>query len=212
MRRKRRPLGGIAALGLATWLGLAGARAAWAHCDTMDGPVVTTARAALAKGDVAPALRWVKPEHESEVRAAFRRAAAVRRRGPEARELADRYFFETLVRLHRAGEGAPYTGIQPAGSEREPAVAAADRALETGSIDPLVKRVTDAAADGIRRRFARAAEARKHADQSVAAGRRYVEAYVDFVHYVERLHLDAASTAHHAEQAAETAAGGHDHP
>ena len=31
-----------------------------AHCDTLDGPVVTTAKAALEKGDVTPLLKWVR--------------------------------------------------------------------------------------------------------------------------------------------------------
>jgi hypothetical protein len=33
---------------------------------------------------------------------------------------------------------------------------------------------------------------RKHADESVEAGREYVEAYVQYVHYVERLQVDAS--------------------
>src|SRR3990172_5644367 len=77
----------------------------FAHCDTMDGPVVVEARAALEKGEVTPALKWVKPEYEEEVKAAFAKAIQVRSKGPEAKEVADAYFLETLVRLHRSGEG-----------------------------------------------------------------------------------------------------------
>ncbi len=168
-------------------------RTANAHCDTMDGPVVTAAKVALDQRDVTPVLKWVKPEHEDEMRAAFRKTLDVRALSPEARDLADMYFFETLVRLHRAGEGAPYAGIEPAGTPLEPPVAAADKALETGSVDALVKMVTDAVAAGIRERFARAAETRKHADDSVEAGREFVEAYVVFVHYVEGLYLTATA-------------------
>jgi len=171
-------------------------RPAAAHCDTVSGPVVTAARTALGKGDVTPVLRWVKREHEQEIRVAFGRAMAVRTKGPEARELADAYFFETLVRLHRAGEGEPFTGLKPAGTDLGPAVAAADAALENGSIDGLVKLVTGDVAGGIRERFVRAAAARTHADESVEAGREYVEAYVEYVHYVERIHGAAAGGAH----------------
>ena len=180
-------------------------RIAGAHCDTLDGPVVGTARVALEKGDVTPVLKWVKPEHESEIRAAFARTLAVRSNGPEARGLADTYFYETLVRLHRAGEGAPYTGLKPAGTDLDPAVAGADKALEGGSVEGLVKLVTSGVAAGIRERFARAATARKHADKSVEAGREYVEAYVEYVHYVERIHSDAAGGAHHGDAPAAAA-------
>lgn len=110
---------------------------AFAHCDTLDGPVVQTARTALEKGDVTPLLKWVQADDEKEIRTAFQKTLAVRTKGAEAKELADMYFFETLVRIHRAGEGAPYTGLKP-GEAVDPAIALADRALETGSVDKLV--------------------------------------------------------------------------
>ena len=78
-----------------------------AHCDTLDGPVVADARTALAQGNVAPVLKWVRPADEKEIRTAFARTTAVRNLSPEAEILADLYFFEALVRIHRAGEGAP---------------------------------------------------------------------------------------------------------
>lgn len=158
-----------------------------AHCDTLDGPVVNTARIALEKGDVTPLLKWVRPEDETEIQAAFNKTLAVRAKGSEAKELADMYFFETLVRIHRAGEGAPYTGLKP-GEAIDPAVELADKALETGSADKLINVLTKAMADGIRDRFQHTRETQKHADDSVAAGREFVEAYVDFTHYVEGLH------------------------
>lgn len=110
---------------------------AFAHCDTLDGPVVQTARTALEKGDVTPLLKWMQADDEKEIRTAFQKTLAVRTKGAEAKELADMYFFETLVRIHRAGEGAPYTGLKP-GEAVDPAIALADRALETGSVDKLV--------------------------------------------------------------------------
>ena len=174
--------------------GMVGARPAAAHCDTLDGPVVSDARAALAKGDVTPVLKWVRPADEAEIRAAFAQATSVRSLSPAARQLADTYFFETLVRVHRAGEGAPFTGLKPAG-EVEPGIAAADRALESGSVDGLVTAMTAHVAEGVSERFARAAAARKHAGDTVDAGREYVEAYVDFIHYVERVHEAAAGPA-----------------
>lgn len=185
---------------------------AFSHCDTMDGPVVLAAKAALAKKDVTPVLKWIKPDAEPEIKAAFARTLAVRAQGKEAQELADQFFFETLVRIHRAGEGAPFTGLKPAGSELSPAIEEADKALESGSVDKAVKLVTDEAAAGIRKRFAEAREKKEHADHNVEAGREYVAAYVEYVHYVEGLHQAAQGAGgRHAEGHEAAAATGHQH-
>jgi hypothetical protein len=171
-----------------------------AHCDTLDGPVVESARQALTTGDITPVLKWVSTDDEQLIRTAFQKTIEVRKIGGQAQELAEMYFFETLVRIHRAGEGAPYTGLKP-GAEIDPAIALADKALETGSVDKLVGVLTDATAKGIRERFHRALETKKHADESVAAGRGFVEAYVIFTHYVEGLHGSVkGGTEHHEHQ------------
>jgi hypothetical protein len=182
-----------------------------AHCDTMDGPVVAAARTAFEKGDVTPVLKWVRPEDEKQIRAAFARTVAVRAGGPDARELADTWFFETLVRVHRAGEGAPYAGLAPAGTPIEHSIVLADKALATGDPAELVRAVSGVVADGIRDRFAKAAEARKHAEESVARGRKFVAAYVELTHYVERLHADAASAAAPHAHGEQEAAPAHKH-
>ncbi len=171
-----------------------------AHCDTLEGPVVIAAKKALETEDITPVLKWIKKDNETDVRTAFQKTLAVRGMAPEAQELADHYFFETLVRIHRASEGAPYTGLSA--GPVEPIIAAADQALEKGSVDHVVKHVTEAVAAGIRKRFADTAEKKKHADEGVAAGREFVEAYVDFTHYVERLHLDAKGAAEHGHSPA----------
>ena len=183
--------------------------AAMSHCDTLDGPVVKEAKIALEKGEVTPVLKWITKENEQEIREQFNKTLVVRKQGNEARELADTYFFETLVRIHRAGEGAPYTGLKAAGTV-EPSVAAADKALESGSVDSLVTMINNAAAKGIRERFERAKEAKKHANHGVENGRKFVEAYVDFTHYVERLHADAEKAAPHGK-AVEGGGAGHQH-
>ncbi|MCG3178278.1 MAG: hypothetical protein BIFFINMI_00604 [Phycisphaerae bacterium] len=206
------PFRPLAASALVLALGLFAASQAYAHCDTMDGPVVATAKAALEKGDVTPVLKWVKAENEADIKEAFKKTLVVRAKGPEAKELADMYFFETLVRIHRAGEGAPYTGLKPAGTEMEPGVAESDKALETGKVDDLAKAASDAVVAGIKERFAKVAEAKKHADESVEAGRKFVAAYVEFVHYVERIFADAKGSAHnHGEEGNATAPSAHQH-
>lgn len=172
---------------------------ALAHCDTLDGPVVETARVALDKGDVTPLLKWVRADEEQEIKTAFQKTLNMRALGPEAKDFADMYFFETLVRIHRAGEGAPYTGLKP-GAAIDPAVALADQALEGGSVDKLVQVLTNAMDNGIRERFATAYENQKHADENVSDGREFVESYVVFTHYVEGLHgLIKGNAAHHGD-------------
>ena len=185
--------------------------AAFGHCDTLDGPVIGLARKALETGNVNLVLPWVRAEDEPEIRHAFEHARAVRKLGTEARQLADQHFFETLVRIHRASEGAPYTGLKPAGLDLGPAVPAADKALEDGSIEKVVKLITDAVREGVYRHFHAAYHRRKFDANDVAAGRDYVAAYVPYVHYVEGL-WDAATGArgHHAvEGGAHAAHAGH---
>ncbi|HAS53851.1 MAG TPA: hypothetical protein DCS42_06830, partial [Nitrospiraceae bacterium] len=118
-----------------------------AHCDTLDGPVVADARKALDKGDVTPVLKWVRQDDEKEIRELFTKTLVVRKKGKEARELADLYFFETLVRIHRAGEGAPYTGLKHEAAE--PIILAVDKALDTGSAAHVVRHVSGTVASGI---------------------------------------------------------------
>jgi hypothetical protein len=166
----------------------------WAHCDTVRGPVVADARLALDTGDVTPVLKWIKQENESEIRAAFQKTLNGRAKGPDAREVADRYFFETLVRLHRLGENAPFTGLKD--EPIEPSIVLTDKALESGSADELVNETTAYLAAQLRQRFAAAKEAQKHSGDSVTAGREYVARYVEFTHYVEQLHGIGTEGAH----------------
>lgn len=158
-----------------------------AHCDTVDGPVVKTAQMALDTGDVTPVLKWVSIKDEKAIRVAFQNTLMVRRLGEKARMLADGYFFETLVRIHRAGEGEPYTGLKH-GMDVDPAVALADKAIEIGSAEKLSDVLTAAIDKSIKDRFGRVIETSKHASESIEAGREYVAAYVGFTHYAESVH------------------------
>lgn len=176
-------------------------RTGLAHCDTMDGPVVLDARTAIEKKDLTPVLKWIGPADETEVRGAFARTLAVRDLSPDAKELADRSFFETVVRIHRAKEGEPYAGLKPAGTDPGPAVRAVDRSLEVGSAEALVRLVSERAGTGIRRQFAQVLEARRHAEESVEAGRVYTKAYAEFAHATEQLY-EAAAVASEAPAAA----------
>jgi len=199
---------------VAAAVALAWGGAAQAHCDTLDGPVVVDARKALDSGNVNLALGWVQKKDEAEVRAAFDKAASARKAGASARDVADHYFFETLVRVHRAGEGAPYTGLKPAG-KIEPPIAAADKSIESGKLEPVARMVKERMEHGLHQQFDAVSAKKTYNPNDVAAARAYVAAYVEYVHYVERLH-DAAgvSAGEHGHAAPEPAAAkpaGHGH-
>jgi hypothetical protein len=164
-----------------------------AHCDGLDGPVVKAAQRALDTRNPAFALIWVQAKDEPEIRTAFERTLAVRALSPQAKELADRFFFETLVRVHRAGEGAPFTGLKPAGRNLGPAIPAADKAIEEASVESVVKLLTAAMQEHLREHFNEVVSAKAFVPDDVTAGRAYVKAYVEFIHYVERVY--EASTA-----------------
>lgn len=199
MKKRINNFVGILAVTVACFGLLISPRLATAHCDTMDGPVVQDARKALETKDVTPVLKWVQAKDEKNIKDAFKKTLAAQ--GKKQQTAAEKKFFESLVRVHRAGEGAPFTGLKPAG-EVEPVIAEADKTLAGGSPDGLVKMVVDTVNQGIRQRYEKVAEALKHKDESVQKGREYVEAYVEYTHYVERLQMDAeGQAAHHGETA-----------
>lgn len=186
-----------AALLAASWI-LLMPRPASAHCDTLSGPAVKDGRLALASGNVNFALKWVDEQGEAEVRAAFIRSRKVRGLSDEARELADQYFLETLVRIHRAGEGEGFTGLKPADTLLDPKVVAADAAIESGDLTPLTALVPAQDVAELTRRFAAAQALRDFDVNHLEAGRAYIAAYVDFFKFAE------GEEHHHGH-------GGHDH-
>lgn len=169
-----------------------------AHCDSLDGPVIVEARTALSTGDLTPVLKWVRADDEAAIRAAFAQSRDVRKLSPAAAELADRFFFETLVRIHRAGEGEPFTGLKAAGSA-DAALLAADRAIDTGDIDALVSNLTGQIGRALRERHAELQRRREHRDHNVEAGRAFVASYVQFIHLYEQFAALTASAASGAE-------------
>ena len=189
------------ALVVATWIaaGFGTVLSAGAHCDALDGPVVTAARKALAEGDVNLVLIWVQQRDEAEIRKTFEKTRAVRKLSAEARDLADLYFFETLVRIHRAGEGAPFTGLKPAG-HMGAAIQAADKALENGKLEPVAKLLAGAVQEGLHGRFEQVQALKKFKEDDIATGRQYVAAYVAFIHYVEGIHDAAHATVERAHE------------
>lgn len=170
-----------------------GVHVARAHCDTLDGPVIEAARRALAEQDPNYVLIWVGKENEPEIRRAFEQTLAVRKLSTTAADLADRSFFETLVRIHRAGEGAGFTGLQPAGGELGPAIPAADKALRDGKVDPVLNLLQSTVDKNVRKHFEAALKKRDFGKDDVETGREYVKAYVAFIHCVEALYQQATA-------------------
>lgn len=184
---------------------------ALAHCDGLDGPVVSAARIALQTGELNRVLIWVRPEDVGEIQRAFNEALATRKLGPQPQEMADRYFFETLVRIHRAGEGEPYTGLKPAGRNLGPAIPAADEAVDTGSLNELERLLTESVKRGLHTRFHNLIEKKAFRADDVAAGREFIENYVTFIHYVERLYKTAAEAVDGDSHKNSVSGGTHEH-
>jgi len=158
-----------------------------AHCDSMDGPVVKASQKALETGNINYVLVWVRAEDEQEINAMFDKVNKVRTLSPEVKELADMYFFETVVRVHRMGEGVGYTGLKPAGYQPEEGIEAADIAIAENSLDSIYAHLDEAQNPKIKDYFAELQSKKDYDVNDLKAGREYVEAYVHFIHYVEAL-------------------------
>lgn len=158
---------------------------AGAHCDTMDGPVIKDARTALAHNNPAYVLKWVQHADEAELSETFRLTMNVRKLGKDAMTLADKYFFETLIRLHRSGEGMPYTGVKPSGTPVDEKILAADKSIEAGNLNPLQGMVPEEMLPELNERLEQVLALEDYDVNNVDAGRKYVEAYVRFFKYAE---------------------------
>jgi hypothetical protein len=178
----------VSGLLLAVAFDLSGRPPVFAHCDGLDGPVVKAAHQALETGNVNLVLIWVQKHDERAVTDAFQKTSAVRKLSREAKELADMYFFETLVRIHRAGEGEPYTGLKPAGRDLGPAIPSADAAIDTANVEPISKVLNTTMQKELGERFSKVITGKKYRPDDVEAGRAYVASYVSFLTYVESIY------------------------
>jgi hypothetical protein len=158
------------------------------HCDTRDGPVVKAAMKALDTGNIHYILIWIPEDSENELKFVFDKALRARKSGKDAQEAADDWFFETAIRLHRAGEGAPYTGLKPAGQDEGPVVPKAERAIETGDPEQVIRFITKTVEDDLKNRFHHVLLTRNYDVDDVAAGRTYVKAFIGFVVHSHHLY------------------------
>lgn len=158
------------------------------HCDSKDGPVVKAAMKALERGDVSIILPYVPEDAEAEVTVAFDKVMRVRMSGEDAAEVADEWFFETVVRLHRAGEGAAFTGLKPAGLGHGAVVPVAEEAVDSGSADQLADLLSSALRDEVRRKFSEVMRLKDQEPGAVAEAREYVEAMLGFIVWSHKTH------------------------
>lgn len=169
------------------------------HCDAIDGPVVKAARKALEQRDVNIALAYVHKDGEDEVRRAFERTLPLHTNGSQAREIADLYFFETVVRVHRAGEGAPYTGLKPAGLDVGPVIPVAEKAIDSGKQNDLLGILTDALHEEVTRRFERVKKLATEAAVGLEENRAYVQAMLGLQVWSNKVYHTIKAEAHAGE-------------
>ncbi len=173
----------ILILMLTTFIGLP----ASAHCDSYDGPVVKDAMKALETNNVSLVLKWVNEKQEQEIMSLFNKTYSLRKGDKEIYAIVEKHFLETLVRFHRETEGAPYTGLKPAGTTK-PIVQMSDQAIATGSADDMINKLNAHIDKVIREKYQKVAELSKVKDTSTEKGREYVKAYVDYTHTLEAIH------------------------
>lgn len=168
------------------------------HCDAKDGPVVKEAKRALETGNVEVILPYAPATAEEEIRTAFALAMKARGQGEEAKEVSELYFFETVVRLHRAGEGAPYTGLKPAGLDHGPVLPVAEQAIEVGSADELVHLLSDALAVEVKERLGHVLALKDSAGEGISEARAYASAMLGFQVYANNLFKSMRADPHAA--------------
>lgn len=157
----------------------------FAHCDTMEGPLVLDAKKAIRQNNVNIVLKWVPAANETELKDAFNQVMKVRVLSAVAKDLADKYFFDTLVRIHRNGEGVAFTGVKPVGTPIDEKVKAADKSIEVGNLSPLKGKVSKDDLPELKKRFEKVMSLKNFDVNNITAGRTYIEAYVQFFKYAE---------------------------
>lgn len=160
---------------------------AMAHCDSYDGPVIKDAVQALETNNVDLVLKWITEEQEQEIMDLFNKTYHLKKGDQEVYALVEKHFFETLVRLHRETEGAPYTGLKQAGTTK-PIIQMTDKALSEGRIDGFLEKLNGHIDKVILEKYQKVAALDKVKNASEEQGRAFVEAYVDYTHTVEALH------------------------
>jgi hypothetical protein len=153
----------------------------------MEGPVVKASKTDLETGNINYVLIWVSEVDEQEIKDLFNRVLEVRKLNDTAKELADNYFFETVVRVHRMGEGVAYTGLKNAGYKPEEGIKLSDAAIEKNSVNDILTHLNESEQSNVKELFDDVISKKNFNINDINAGRVYVASYVHFIHYVEEL-------------------------
>lgn len=177
-----------------------------AHCDGEDGPVAKAVYKALETGNLNLVLPYAPASAEAELKTTFAGARKARALGPDARKVADRLFLETAIRLHRAGEGATFTGVKAAGIDYGPMIPAAEQAIESGDLQAVKAVVLKEIDHVLGERLVHLRKLREvssePADYSqVAAARERVSAELGFIIFAEGIYqvVLGKGPAHHED-------------
>lgn len=169
---------------------------AQAHCDSYDGPVIQDALKALEQNDVSLVMKWIDAQHEAEISSLFTKTVNLRGQDQEVYQIVEKHFLETLVRLHREGEGAPFTGLKPAGSATH-LVQMADASIAQNDIEGLLVKLTNHLKNDLGDKYHKVMELHKVKDDSAEQGRAYVAAYVEYTHTLEGIEHILTHGGHH---------------
>lgn len=169
-----------------------------AHCDSYDGPVVLDAIKALKSNNVNLTLKWIDKSQEQEIISLFNKTYSLRNGDKEVYAIVEKHFLETLVRLHREMEGAPYTGLKPAGTTKK-IIQLSDQAIESENINDLIHKLNNHTEKVLREKYEKVAVLHKLKNVSTENGRAYVKAYVDYTHTLEAIHDILESDNKHSE-------------
>lgn len=186
-RALKRGLQSVLSIVFVSFLMIFGSLSASAHCDSYDGPVIKDATKALETNNVNLVLKWITPEQEKEIIPLFKKIYLLKSGDKELYAIVEKHFFETLVRLHRETEGAPYTGLKPAGTTKQ-IIQMTDKALNDGNVDNFLVKFNTHIDKVITEKYQKVAELNKVKNNSTEQGRAYVAAYVDYTHTIEAIH------------------------
>ena len=159
----------------------------FAHCDSYDGPVIKDALKALENNEPGLLMKWINAEHEKEINDLFTKTMKYRSGDKEIYSLIEKHFLETLVRVHREGEGEPYTGLKPAGTTKQ-IIQLTDIALAEDDFEGFLIKYNGHVNKVLKEKYDKVAKLKKVKDQSPQKGREFVAAYVDYTHTIERMH------------------------
>lgn len=168
----------------------------YAHCDSYDGPVIQDALNALNQKDVSYVMKWIEKDQEAEITKLFNKTVGLKNSDVEIYSIVEKHFLETLVRLHRETEGAPFTGLKPAGSTT-PIIQMADKSIENKEVNSLLTNLDKHIQKVITEKYEKVNALSRTKDNSTAEGRAYVEAYVDYTHTLEAIEGALDHGGHH---------------